>query len=403
MGPNDSEPLDAIALDEGPLHLRDRSRPFPSDGSARAGARGGRPSGRVRDRSGVLWLRPRRRVRGASGGARPARRAGPVRGGHARLGRDPAAGPHAAPVPRPLRGGSGTGDAQGPPAADRHVAARPGDPRDRGNGRRHRGRSGRRRPCRAQLRDPAACHRASGGRRDPGTDRRPARGPNPGVSGSNGELYLDICPPGIQQPEIADVPNVQRLRPGGFDGGRDAALPGWVADLPARPTVYVTMGTVFNKSAEVFGTVLDGLRDEDVNVIVTVGETGDPALLGPQPDHVHVERYIPQSQLLPHCDLLVSHAGSGAMLGALAAGVPMLAVPQGADQFVNAEAIVAVRCRAAVAAGGAHRGRRPRRHPSVARRIGASRTSPARSRPRSARCRRRSRSCRCSRPWCPRG
>ena len=165
---------------------------------------------------------------------------------------------------------------------------------------------------------------------------------NPGVSGSNGELYLDICPPGIQQPEIADVPNVQRLRPAGFDAGRDAVLPGWVADLPARPTVYVTMGTVFNTSADVFTTVLDGLRDEAVNVIVTVGETGDPALLGPQPENVHVERYIPQTQLLPYCDLLVSHAGSGATLGALGAGVPMLAVPQGADQFLNAQAIVTV-------------------------------------------------------------
>jgi len=165
---------------------------------------------------------------------------------------------------------------------------------------------------------------------------------NPGVSGSNGELYLDICPPGIQQPEIADVPNVQRLRPAGFDAGRDAVLPGWVADLPARPTVYVTMGTVFNTSADVFTTVLDGLRDEAVNVIVTVGENGDPALLGPQPENVHVERYIPQTQLLPYCDLLVSHAGSGATLGALGAGVPMLAVPQGADQFLNAQAIVTV-------------------------------------------------------------
>jgi UDP:flavonoid glycosyltransferase YjiC (YdhE family) len=165
---------------------------------------------------------------------------------------------------------------------------------------------------------------------------------NPGVSGSNGELYLDICPPGIQQPEIADVPNVQRLRPVGFDAGRDAVLPAWVSDLPDRPTVYVTLGTVFNKSADVFTTVLDGLRDEALNVIVTVGENGEPALLGPQPDNVHVERYIPQSQLLPHCDLLVSHAGSGATLGALGAGVPMLAVPQGADQFLNAEAIVRV-------------------------------------------------------------
>ncbi len=162
---------------------------------------------------------------------------------------------------------------------------------------------------------------------------------DPGISGSNGELYLDICPPGIQQPEIADVAHVQRIRPGDINGDRKAALPRWVADLPGRPTVYVTMGTVFNTSAETFVTVLDGLRTENVNVIVTLGDSGDPALLGPQPDNVHVERYIPQSLLLPHCDVVISHAGSGATVGALAAGVPMLAIPQGADQFVNAEAI----------------------------------------------------------------
>jgi UDP-N-acetylglucosamine transferase subunit ALG13 len=165
---------------------------------------------------------------------------------------------------------------------------------------------------------------------------------NPGVGGIGGELYLDICPPGIQEPEIADVPHVQRIRPMGFDAAPDDVLPGWVADLPPRPTVYVTMGTFFNNAASVFTTVLDGLRAEPVNVIVTVGKNVDPAVLGPQPDNVHVERYIPQSQLLPYCHLLVSHAGSGALLGALNAGVPMLAIPQGADQFSNAARIVDV-------------------------------------------------------------
>jgi UDP:flavonoid glycosyltransferase YjiC (YdhE family) len=162
--------------------------------------------------------------------------------------------------------------------------------------------------------------------------------PNPGVGGSGGELSLDICPPGIQRPEIAEVPNVQPLQPLGFDEG-GAALPRWVGDLPARPTVYVTMGTVFNSATGVFASVLDGLRGEPINVIVTVGESGDPAVLGAQEANVHIERYIAQSLILPHCDLVVSHAGSGATIGALAAGVPMLALPQGADQFLNAEAI----------------------------------------------------------------
>ena len=162
---------------------------------------------------------------------------------------------------------------------------------------------------------------------------------NPGVGGSGGELYLDICPPGIQDPEIADVPNVQRLRPLGFEGPTDPALLGWLGDLPSRPTVYVTMGTVFNQAGDVFRTVLDGLREEALNVIVTVGPSGDPSDLGPQPENVHVERYIPQSHLLPFCDLFVSHGGSGALLGALSAGIPMLAIPRGADQFINAERV----------------------------------------------------------------
>jgi UDP:flavonoid glycosyltransferase YjiC (YdhE family) len=164
---------------------------------------------------------------------------------------------------------------------------------------------------------------------------------NPGVGGINGELYLDICPPGIQHHEITDVPNVQRLQPLGFDAAPDARLPDWIGGLPERPTVYVTLGTVFNSAADVFRTVLEGVRDEPINLIVTVGENGDPAALGPQPSNVRVERYIPQSQLLPHCELFISHAGSGALLGALNAGVPMLAIPQGADQFMNAERIVA--------------------------------------------------------------
>jgi UDP:flavonoid glycosyltransferase YjiC (YdhE family) len=163
---------------------------------------------------------------------------------------------------------------------------------------------------------------------------------NPGVGGLGGELYLDICPPGIQDPGISDVPNVQRLRPPQLDGTTNAALLGWLADLPSRPTVYVTMGTVFNKADEVFRAVLDGLAEEAMNVIVTVGPSGDPAGLGPQPENVRVERYIPQAQVLPLCDLFVSHGGSGALLGALSAGIPMLAIPQGADQFMNADRVV---------------------------------------------------------------
>jgi UDP:flavonoid glycosyltransferase YjiC (YdhE family) len=162
---------------------------------------------------------------------------------------------------------------------------------------------------------------------------------DPGVSGTGGELYLDVCPPGIQERGITQIPNVQALRPIGFDAAPDTGLPAWFDALPPRPTVYVTMGTVFNQAAPIFRAILDGLAGSDLNVVVTVGSDGDPSVLGPQAANVHVERYIPQSELLPRCALVISHAGSGTLLGAVSTGVPIVAVPQGADQFLNAEAI----------------------------------------------------------------
>ncbi|HEV8547192.1 MAG TPA: glycosyltransferase [Candidatus Limnocylindrales bacterium] len=162
---------------------------------------------------------------------------------------------------------------------------------------------------------------------------------NPGVGGVGGEPYLDICPPGFQHAEIAGVPNVVPLRPLEITAQDDSAFAAWIARSPVRPTVYVTLGTMFN-NPDVFRTILADLICEPFNVIVTVGIDGDPALLGPQPDNVYVERFIPQAHVLARSNLLVSHAGSGAVLGALNAAVPVLAIPQGADQFMNAERIV---------------------------------------------------------------
>jgi UDP:flavonoid glycosyltransferase YjiC (YdhE family) len=84
-----------------------------------------------------------------------------------------------------------------------------------------------------------------------------------------------------------------------------------------------------------------GLGTLDVDVLVTVGPDGDPDALGPLPDSVRVERFVAQAALLGQLDLVVHHCGSGTMLGALAHGLPQLALPHGADQFANAEALVA--------------------------------------------------------------
>jgi MGT family glycosyltransferase len=81
----------------------------------------------------------------------------------------------------------------------------------------------------------------------------------------------------------------------------------------------------------------DDLRDEPINLILSVGRNTDPQTFGVQPSNVHIERYIPQSLLLPHCDLLVTQGGSGTMMDALSHGLPMVMIPIGADQPENSQ------------------------------------------------------------------
>ena len=78
----------------------------------------------------------------------------------------------------------------------------------------------------------------------------------------------------------------------------------------------------------------------DIDALVTVGPDGEASALEPLADPVRVERFVRQGVLLPHVDVVAHHGGSGTMLGALAGGLPQLVLPHGADQFLNAEALV---------------------------------------------------------------
>ncbi|MBP2471327.1 UDP:flavonoid glycosyltransferase YjiC (YdhE family) [Crossiella equi] len=110
-----------------------------------------------------------------------------------------------------------------------------------------------------------------------------------------------------------------------------------------RPGIYFTLGTIFNReSGDLFTRVLTGLRELPADIVVTVGRHLDPADLGPQPAHVRIERYLPQEEVLPGCDLVVSHGGSGSVTGALAHGLPLLVLPLGADQPGNARRCTAL-------------------------------------------------------------
>jgi UDP:flavonoid glycosyltransferase YjiC (YdhE family) len=157
-------------------------------------------------------------------------------------------------------------------------------------------------------------------------------------AGTYDHLYLDIYPPSLQAPDTTHVPAIQPIRPVTFAAAGDEGGDVLAAGSAADPLVYVTFGTVFNRDISPVTTVVEALRDLPVRVIVTLGPGRDPGALGEQPPNVHVAGYIAQTELLPHCAAVASHAGSGTFLAALSRGLPQLFLPQAADQFLNAAA-----------------------------------------------------------------
>lgn len=157
-------------------------------------------------------------------------------------------------------------------------------------------------------------------------------------------LHLAAEPPRFRLAGEPVAPTAHPLRPVNVEPG-DQQLPPWIADLPERPTIYATLGTVASRRPDaraLFAAMLAALRDEPVNVILTVGRDNDPADFGPQPGNVHIERFIPQGALLAHCDLVVQQGGFSTVTGALNAGLPMVAIPMSADQPYNAACCAAL-------------------------------------------------------------
>jgi UDP:flavonoid glycosyltransferase YjiC (YdhE family) len=146
-----------------------------------------------------------------------------------------------------------------------------------------------------------------------------------------GRPHLDICPPSLQDKNFIATEDRIELRPVPF------SEPGRLPERRSRPLVYLTLGTAFG-TPELLATAIKGLAALDGQLVVATGRV-PVADLGDVPPHVTVHPWVPQAELLPYVDVVVHHGGSGTTLGALTVGAPQLFLPQGADQFTNAEAV----------------------------------------------------------------
>lgn len=102
-----------------------------------------------------------------------------------------------------------------------------------------------------------------------------------------------------------------------------------------RPLILVGMSTTFQNQAALLGRLCHVLRDLPVRAVVTAGHGIDPAALEGA-ENVAVCRTAPHAQILQDASLMITQAGHGSVMRGLAAGVPLLCIPQGRDQNDNA-------------------------------------------------------------------
>lgn len=152
--------------------------------------------------------------------------------------------------------------------------------------------------------------------------------PDPGLERSEQFLYLVGFPASFDPPGLPRGATHRRIRP--FVLEPDAGTPAPPAKKD-RPLVHATLGTVFNKRPRVLQAIIDALADEELDLIVAVGSDGDPDQLAAAAN-TRIERFVSHPDLLPRCDLLISHGGPGTAMAAASVGVPACLLPISADQ-----------------------------------------------------------------------
>jgi UDP:flavonoid glycosyltransferase YjiC (YdhE family) len=101
-----------------------------------------------------------------------------------------------------------------------------------------------------------------------------------------------------------------------------------------EPLVVVGLSSTYMRQADVLRRIVGALATLPVRAVVTTGPAVDPADI-PGTAKVAVVRSAPHAQLFPQAAVVVTHAGHGTLLKALAAGVPALCLPMGRDQGDN--------------------------------------------------------------------
>ncbi len=137
-----------------------------------------------------------------------------------------------------------------------------------------------------------------------------------------------------------DLPNARYVGPVLDDP--DWVGPVWqspFAPADTRPLVLLSLSSTFQDQGAVLQTAIDALGRLDVRGLVTLGPAMERETFR-HGESVRIVASAPHAAVLPGASVMISHCGHGSLMRALAAGVPIVALPMGRDQDANAARVV---------------------------------------------------------------
>jgi len=156
-------------------------------------------------------------------------------------------------------------------------------------------------------------------------------------------LYLVPSVPELDYNRDGLPPSVHYIGPLIWnDTGRGNASQ-WLRTLPReRPWVHVTEGTMHVYKPFLLRAAARGLANLPIEVIMTTGDYRDPEALdlGQLASNVHLQPWIPHTELFSRTDVVITTGGAGTVLTALEAGIPLLIIPTEWDKPDNAQRVV---------------------------------------------------------------
>lgn len=108
-----------------------------------------------------------------------------------------------------------------------------------------------------------------------------------------------------------------------------------------RPVIYISLGTVKNRNIEFYRACFEAFKAYPALFVMSVGEHVDSAALGSAPDNFLIRQRVPQLDVLQHVDLFITHGGMNSVHEGLYYGVPLVVVPQQAEQLIVARRVKA--------------------------------------------------------------